>query len=169
MSKQKLIKRFKHYYPIEKFHAFVSFPALFVYLVYNYSFQDVFFLLYGVLTCIIILIQGQHYWKLKLNKLTNKPFDQEKNINFFKNSKKLNWILIGLIPIILFIQLFQNNWEVTHKFLVGIFLNIFAILEHINYYYRQLTIDKLSDLRYLIRNKKLKIASLAKDLKENEI
>lgn len=169
MSKQKLIKRFKHYYPIEKFHAFGSFPALFVYLAYNYSFQDIFFLLYGILICIVILIQGQHYWKLKLNKLTNKPFDQEKNITFFKNSKKLNWILIGLIPIMLFIQLFQNNWEVTPKFLVGIFLNLFAILEHINYYYRQLTIDKLSDLKYLIRNKKLKIASLAKDLKENEI
>lgn len=83
MSKQKLIKRLKHYYPIEKFQAFGSFPALFVYLAYNYSFQDIFFLLYGILICIVILIQGQHYWKLKLNKLTNKPFDQEKNIIFF--------------------------------------------------------------------------------------
>lgn len=169
MSKQKLIKRFKHYYPIEKFHAFGSFPALFVYLLFNNSFRDIFFLLYGILICIVILIQGQHYWKLKLYKLINKPFNQEKNINFFKNSKKLNWILIGLIPPMLILQLFQNNWEVTHKFFWGIFVNLFAILEQINYYYRQLTIDKRSDLKYLIRNKKLKIASLAKDLKEGEL
>jgi hypothetical protein len=47
--------------------------------------------------------------------------------------------------------------------------NAFGILEHINYYNRQLMIDNTSDLNYLMRYKKLKIASLAKDLSENEI
>jgi len=47
--------------------------------------------------------------------------------------------------------------------------NIFGILEHINYYNRQLMIDNPSDLYYVMRYKKLKIASLAKDLSENEI
>jgi len=51
----------------------------------------------------------------------------------------------------------------------GILSNIFAILEHINYYNRQLMIDNSSDLEYLKRYKRLKVASLAKDLKENKL
>jgi uncharacterized membrane protein len=110
MSKQKLIKRLKSYYPLEKFHAFVTFPVGLVYLILKNSFTDILFLSYGIFICIIILIQGQHYWKLKLYGLTNKPFNQEKNLIIFKNSKKSNLVLIGLIPIIFGIQLYQNDW-----------------------------------------------------------
>ncbi|MEK6155680.1 hypothetical protein WIW50_20640 [Flavobacteriaceae bacterium 3-367] len=171
MSKQKLIKRLKSYYPMERFHAFVTFPAILVYLILNNSFVDIFFLLYGILVCIIILIQGQHYWKLKLYRLMNKPFSQEKNLTIFRNSKKINLILIGLIPIIFAIQLYQNDWGTIPENLIlwGMLANFFAILEHINYYNRQLMIDNSADLAYLKRNKKLKIASLAKDLKESEL
>jgi hypothetical protein len=47
--------------------------------------------------------------------------------------------------------------------------NIFGVLEHINYYNRQLMVDNISDLNYIVLNRKLKIASLAKDLTDNEI
>lgn len=156
---------------MEKFHAFVTFPAVLVYLIFKHSFEDIFFLLYGLLICIIILIQGQHYWKLKLYRLTNQPFNQESNLNIFRLSKKLNLILIGFIPIIFALQLYQNDWQIIPRNLMlwGILVNLFAILEHINYYYLQLMIDNSSDLEYLKRNKRLKIASLAKDLKENEL
>ena len=78
--------------------------------------------------------------------------------------------MIGLIPIVLIIQLYFSNWEVKTENLMfwAIIANVFGILEHINYYNRQLMIDNTSDLNYVIRNRKLKIASLAKDLKENE-
>ncbi len=101
----------------------------------------------------------------------NKPFSQEKNLNIFRNSKKINLILIGLIPIIFAIQLYQNDWGTIPENLIlwGMLANFFAILEHINYYNRQLMIDNSADLEYLKRNKKLKIASLAKDLKESEL
>ena len=171
MSKQKLIKRLKSYYPMERLHAFVTFPAILIYLIFNNSFSNIFFLLYGILVCIIILIQGQHYWKLKLYKLINKPFNQEKNLTIFRNSKKINLILISLIPIIFIIQLYKNDWKIIPENLIlwAILANFFAVLEHINYYNRQLMIDNSADLEYLKRNKKLKIASLAKDLKENEL
>ena len=171
MSKRKMIKRLKSYYPMERFHAFVTFPAILIYLILENSFTDIFFLLYGVLICIIILIQGQHYWKLKLYRLMNKPFNQEKNLNIFKNSKKINLILIGLIPIIFGFQFYLNEWQFIPENLIlwGVLANLFAVLEHINYYNRQLMIDNSSDLEYLKRNKRLKVASLAKDLKENEI
>ena len=78
--------------------------------------------------------------------------------------------MIGLIPLVFIIQLYFNNWEVKTENLIfwAIIANVFGILEHINYYNRQLMIDNASDLNYVIRNRKLKIASLAKDLKENE-
>lgn len=118
MSKQKLIKRLKTYYPMERFHAFVTFPLIVVYLILKNSFTDIYFLLYGLLICIVILIQGQYYWKLKLYRLINKPFNQEKNLNIFKNSKKLNLILIGLIPIIFLIQLYLNDWQIIPENLI---------------------------------------------------
>ena len=79
--------------------------------------------------------------------------------------------MIGLIPIVLIIQLYFSNWEVKTENLMfwAIIANVFGMLEHINYYNRQLMIDNTSDLNYVIRNRKLKIASLAKDLSENEI
>ena len=65
----------------------------------------------------------------------------------------------------------SNNLTGKEFYLIylAVFANIFGILEHINYYNRQLMIDNTSDLNYVIRNRKLKIASLAKDLSENEI
>lgn len=171
MSKQKLIKRLKSYYPMEKLHAFVTFPFIAIYLLLKNSFSDILFLLYGLLICIVILIQGQHYWKLKLYRLLNKSFNQEKNITIFKKCKKLNVWLIACIPIVFGIQISLNNWRIIPENLMlwAILVNIFGVLEHINYYVYQLMIDNSSDVKYLIRNKKLKIASLAKDLMENKI
>jgi hypothetical protein len=69
------------------------------------------------------------------------------------------------------LQVFLNNWTIKTENLIywAIIANVFGILEHINYYNRQLMIDNSSDLNYVIKNRKLKIASLAKDLLENEI
>lgn len=103
---------------MERFHAFVTFPLIAVYLILENSFSDILFLLYGLLICIIILIQGQHYWKLKLFRLINKPISQEKNLTIFKNSKRLNLLLIALIPIIFGIQISQNNWRIIPENLI---------------------------------------------------
>jgi hypothetical protein len=170
MSKKELIKRLTWYYPMERMHAFITFPLISIYLIYTSSLSDIIFLVYGLVLCIFILFQGQHYWKLKLSKLTGKTFDQNKNLRFFRKSKKINLVMMGLIPIMFIIQLYLINWTVkTEKLMIwAIIANVFGIIEHINYYNRQLMIDNASDLNYVIRNRKLKIASLAKDLKENE-
>jgi hypothetical protein len=117
------------------------------------------------------LFQGQYYFKLKLQSLKGITIDQKTNLLFFKKSKKLNLIFLGLIPFVFILQIFLNNWSLKTENLIycAIAVNVFGILEHINYYNRQLMIDNTSDLNYVIRNRKLKIASLAKDLSENEI
>ncbi len=171
MTKKDLIKRLNKTYTMEKSHAFITFPAITVYLLFTNSPLDIVFLLYGLVLCIFILLQGQHYFKLKLQSLKGISFDQNKNITYFRNSKKHNLFMIGLIPIVFIMQLYFSNWEVKKENLIfwAITANVFGILEHINYYYRQLMIDNTADLSYVIRNRKLKIASLAKDLSENEI
>ena len=108
---------------------------------------------------------------MKLKRLEGESVEQDKNIQFFKKSKRLNWILILLMLPVLFIQLNIQNWRIltNNMFAWGILANVFAVLEHINYYYSQLMIDNKYDIEYIVKNKKLKKASLAKDLNENRI
>ena len=169
MSKINLIKRLSWYYPMEKMHAFLTFPAIAIYFIYNQPFSNIIFLLYGLAICIFILFQGQLYWNLKLCRLQGKTIEQEKNLTFFRISRKYNLYMILLIPAVLFIQLFLNSWnlELNTITLVSFAANAVGILEHINYYHTQLMIDNTSDLSYLLRNRKFKKASLAKDLSEN--
>jgi len=171
MTKQRLIKRFKMLYVLEKFHALVSFPALLIYVLYTNPLKNVILLSYGLIVCIIILYQGQLYWKLKLHKLIGKGVDQARHIQYFKKSKSLNWILIAFIQIVFLIQLYVQDWVLNSNDMMiwAVLANLFAILEHINYYYKQLMIDNLYDLKYFITHKKFKMASLAKDLVEGEI
>ena len=61
-------------------------------------------------------------------------------------------------------QLITTNKPIKENnlLLLGILANVIGVLEHINYYHRQLMIDNLSDIKYLLRNKRLKVASLKK-------
>lgn len=97
--------------------------------------------------------------------------NQEKNIEFFKKCKKFNIFLIGLIPLFLIFQFYLQEWHISkNQMLVwGFFANVFAILEYVNYYHVQLMVDNKYDIEYLIKNKRLKKASLAKDMIENNI
>lgn len=170
MSKAKLIKRLQWYYPSERFNAYL-FTLIIVYVVYSYPLSRSIFLIYGLILMTFILFQGQHYWKLKLYRLTNKTFNEEQNIKLFRTTKKINIFLIIFIPIVFAVQWKINTQKTAQDELLlwGILANLVGVLEHTNYYHRQLMIDNLADLKYLIRNKKLKIASLKKDLDENRI
>ncbi len=171
MSREKLIKRLEWYYPTERLHAFVTFPSVVALVLAFNAFVDVIFLVYGLLVCVFILYQGQHYWKLKLRRLKGERVEQRKNLRFFRNSKFANQILISLMPAVLLLQFFISNWELKAENLMGwaVFANAFAIIEHLNYYVRQISIDNKADLRYVLKQKRLKKASLAKDLDNDHI
>lgn len=168
-TKKRLINRLRWYYPLELAHAVFTFPMVLLYVIFTFPIQEVVFLAYGIIVCIVILFQGQHYWKIKLKRLRNQRIDREKQLRFFRKSKKLNVILILLIPIVFMIQAGLLNWEIhfNRLLLYGFLANLFAVLEHINYFHTQLMIDNSWDLNYVIRNKKLKKASLANDLRRN--
>lgn len=166
-TRERLIQRLKWYYPLEKGHAFVTFPFFILLVFYLYPSQEVIFITYGLLVCTFILYQGQKYWGIKLKKLRNQPIEQEKNLLFFEKCKKINRIIIFLIPVVFIFQFLILEWKIKpdRLFFLGIVANIFATLEHINYYHTQLMVDNRYDFEYLLRNKKFKTASLANDLR----
>jgi len=170
MLKNRIIKRLQWYYPTERFNAWL-FTGITLFVIYTYKITDAFFLVYGLMIMTFILFQGQHYWKLKLFRLANKKFDQAKNLKLFRIAKQINVVLIAIIPFVFTLQLMTINKSVKENnlFLWGILANVIGVLEHINYYHRQLMIDNLADLKYLLHNKRLKVASLKKDLDESKI
>jgi len=169
MRKDKIIKRLEWYYPTELFNAWL-FTGITLFVIYTYKITDTFFLVYGLTIMTFILFQGQHYWKLKLYRLTNKKFDETKNLKLFRRAKQINMVLIAIIPFVLGLQWLTTNTIIENNlFLWGILANVIGVLEYINYYHRQLMIDNLSDIKYLLRNKRLKVASLKKDLDESKI
>jgi hypothetical protein len=167
--KKKIIERLKWYYPTERNFAF-AFSALLIYLAIGYPIRSSLFLLYGLFTMIVVLFQGQHYWLLKLRKLEGIYFGEPAHLALFRSCQWINWLLIALIPVAFYLQLYLNDESQSQDIYIGWALaaNGFAVLEHINYYYYQLMIDTKSDWQYLIRYKRLKVSSLRKDLEEGQ-
>lgn len=118
-----------------------------------------------------ILVQGQYYWKIKYFKLKEQPLSSPKNLSFFKNCKKINLIFICAMPLVFVLQMWADNWNSIANDLLpwAIYANLFAVLEHINYYNIQLMIDNRYDLKYLIFHKKFKKSHLSKDLDHNRL
>ncbi len=171
MSKESLTRRLSWYYPIERINAFVIFPMIALYHLSIHSIRDIFPVIYGLFVCVLILYQGQHYWKMKLYRLTGKPVDQTRTLRQFRLWKRVNECLIGLIPLVLFVWFYFEGWIINQGsvlyWIIG--ANVFAVLEYINYFHWQLTIDKVSDLKYVLKNRRLKHAHLGQDLKDNQL
>lgn len=169
-TRQRLIKKLQWTFQVEGMNAFMFFGIL-IFLNASYRSINLLFLSYGMLLMCFILMQGTYYWWLKLSVINERPIFQRTSLLRFRKFKRINQIGLALIPLVLLIQ-----WVISGKQLSGdnflfwaIFANVFAVLEYINYYHKQLMYDNSHDLKYLFYNKTLKEASLHKDLRENKI
>ncbi len=113
-----------------------------------------------------LLVQGSVYWhakrkRLKKENISVTPVGIVKQL---KNLKKWN---IGLMIVSPFMFVFDFVKWYPSLPLGGLYLSgfiyIFAILEYINYFHIQLSYDNLSDIKYLLKSKRLKQACLSKD------
>ncbi len=168
--KQRLIKKLQWTFQVEGMNA-VMFFGILIFINAAYDFKDLIFMSYGLLLMSFILLQGTYYWWKKLSVLEDKPIFQNRTLNRFQNFRQKNKIAIALIPVVILIQWYVSGQTLGSDNLIGwaLFANAFAVLEHINYYHTQLMYDNRYDLRYLFRHKKLKEASLRKDLREQQI
>lgn len=113
-----------------------------------------------------LLVQGSMYWYSKWKRLKSENISVTpiRMVQRLKKVKKWN-IGLMIVPFFMFvIDLLQ--WYPSLPIvglLISGFIYIFAILEYINYFHIQLSYDNLSDIKYLLKSKRLKQACLSKD------
>lgn len=115
-----------------------------------------------------LLIQGTIYWHAKLKRLRVEntsitPIKIVRLLHRFKGLNKFIILLAFLAFIIDFVRWYPSL--PIGGLLTAFFIYIFAILEFINYFYKQLSYDNRFDIKYLMKSRKLKRSSLNKDFK----
>jgi hypothetical protein len=168
--KKKLEKRLAYLYSGE-----LSSIIIFIFVSYllNYAYSNLqLYSLYSFWVSFILLefllLQGTIYWYTKFKRLRNEntsitPIQTVRQLQRFK---KLNIVLI-IIPIIAFAFDFVKWYPSLPLGGLSIagFVYIFAVLEYVNYFYVQLSYDNISDIKYLLKTKRLKQACISKDFK----
>jgi hypothetical protein len=162
--RKKLIKRLRYLWTWELFDS-LFLPAIIV--LYARYFQEPigFLAIYSMSLTAWVLWQGAAYWWLTLQALKTNAAIKPAYLRWFARLKKINWILIGVLPILLTGKGLLNTFFRSRLDLIaGLGLYTLAVLEQINYYYYQLMYDQPSDWRYLSKHKKLKKSSLNRAL-----
>ncbi|HHY73617.1 MAG TPA: general stress protein [Bacillus bacterium] len=135
-----------------------AYPQLQLYSLYSFWFSF-FFLEF-------LLAQGSMYWysKWKRLKTENTSVTPIRIVRQLKKIKRWNIGLIIALPLAFSIDFFIwfPQFPIGGLSIAGC-IYFFAILEYINYFHIQLSYDNYSDIKYLLKSKKLKQACLSKD------
>lgn len=167
-TKRRLIDRLSWYGPMERLNAIAVLPLLGIGLASWFPSWSVLPVLYSVGLNVWLLWQGSAYWLIKLKILRGESVDQCVELKRFNRWKHQN--LLWFYPMLILAPI---AWYSTPPSVVEVYwafgLTLLAVAEHINYYHVQLMIDNASDVRYFALNKRLKEASLAKDLRQGRL
>ncbi|MBJ8052463.1 general stress protein [Bacillus cereus] len=135
-----------------------AYPTLYLYSLYSFW---VSFLLLEFL-----LLQGTFYWYVKWKRLKKEKTSVTPIwiIQYLKILKKINigLIITGLIMFIIDFLIWYPHLPLG-GLSFALFVYVFALFEYINYYHVQLSYDNISDIKYLIKSKKLKQSCMSKD------
>lgn len=142
----------------------LSFPIDFLYpqwkLFSLYSFWAAFFLVE------FLLLQGSVYWHFKWKGLKrgNRSITPISLVRLLKHLQKVNIFVIILAPALFLIDVWrwQAALPVMGLSIVGGIYTL-GVLEYINYFHIQLSYDNRSDMKYLMKTKRLKQACISKD------
>ncbi|KQU16878.1 general stress protein [Bacillus sp. Leaf13] len=115
-----------------------------------------------------LLLQGTVYWYVKWKRL-KKEKTSITPVWIVQRLKTLQKVNAGMIiaGLIMFVIDFIYRYPLLPLGGLSIagFIYVFALLEYINYYHVQLSYDNISDIKYLVKSKRLKQASINKDFK----
>ncbi len=170
MTRAYLIRRLSWYYPVERLNAWLITAAA-AYVVWRYPLVGAVPLLYGLVLMAALLFQGQYYWHVKLRVLLGEAVGQPSILHRFRRWQRLDQWAIGGLLVPLLGQAWLTATGAPGGELWGWMLlaSAFGVLEYVNYYHWQLMIDTVADWRYVWHYRRLKIASLRKDLGENRL
>lgn len=138
----------------------IFYPELRLYSLY--SFWVSFFLLE------FLLLQGTVYWYVKWKRLKRENTSRTP-VHVVRKLKSLEKINIGLI--IVSLAMFGIDFLKWYPSLplgglsIAVFIYVFAVLEYINYFYVQLSYDNFSDIKNLLKSKRLKQSCISKDFR----
>jgi hypothetical protein len=161
---KKLTRRLRYLWTFELFDSFL-FPA-FVAWSSRYLQQPVGILaIYSTGLVTFLLWQGAAYWSLKLRAhRTGVPIPR-RYLARFRTLRVVNWVLIGLLPVILVITgALGLSVQSRLNLVAGAALYALAVLEQVNYYHYQLMYDYGPDWRYLLKHRRFKRSSLSRAL-----
>ncbi|HDR7515111.1 general stress protein [Bacillus mobilis] len=135
-----------------------AYPTLHLYSLYSFW---VSFLLLE-----FILLQGTLYWYVKWKRLKKEKTSVTpiRVIQYLKILKKINiaFIITGFITFTIDFVIWYPHLPLGGLSFT-LFIYIFALLEYINYYHTQLSYNNISDIKRLIKSKKLKQSCISKD------
>ena len=136
------------------------YPTLRLYSLYSFWISFIFLEL--------LLLQGTFYWYIKLKRLRkeNISITPMKIVRQLHRLKTLNISLIFIFLIAFIVDFIK--WYPSFPLgglQISFFIYIFAVLEYINYFYIQISYDNISDIKYLLKSKKLKQSCMNKDFK----
>jgi hypothetical protein len=150
--KTQLIKRLRYLWFFELLDAIVIFP--FIRWSYRSTVPIRLFSLYAISLVGFILVIGAAFWYLKYRDLIHGTNHLQQSRPFFRLMK-----YVIPVPLLVLPFLFQKSDAAF-----GCIFGILALLEYINYFYIQLMYDNRADLRYLLQTRRLKRATLAREL-----
>ncbi|MCE7792944.1 hypothetical protein K8O68_11005 [Salipaludibacillus sp. CUR1] len=137
--------------------AILVFTFLFFYFSFNTEQSYSLFLAFFIL--LFILLQASAYWLIKWKHLrTHRPFPAYFS-NLLRSFKKINLLLLSIVPVTIFIDLMSEPSLTFRLFSVMMLIYGFAIIEYINYFHIQLTNYK---------NGRWKKASIAKEISKEK-
>lgn len=163
MSRQTIIRRLRYLRNWE-FPNIILLPAFLYFSLVRLKTSNWQPFAYSMFVLCIILAQGTFYWHLKLQSVYKNTLDLPSYFKqMFSAFKWINIALLSLYPILMignritpFIPFQASFWSNA--------LFVFVVLEQINYYHYQLSHDNLNDIRFLIKNKKIRRSPLYVDL-----
>ncbi|MGW8428165.1 hypothetical protein ACWGJQ_22210 [Peribacillus simplex] len=165
---QKRVKRKLFHLYTGELMATVIFAVLWVSFLMQHDWTDSYLTsfssVYAFVLLEFILLQGSLYWFLKWkrakeNDYAHLPYTQLRIFLFFK---RVNLFLIATGIVVFFYQL----KAVESGIYWYLFLYVFAIIEHINYYHFRLSYQSPDEMKELIRQRGLRKSILAKELNE---
>jgi hypothetical protein len=167
--KEKLIKRLRYLWTWELFDS-LFLPAVVIFASKMTQRPIGLVTLYSAGLVAWLLWQGAAYWRLKLRAVKTGSPIATSHLRRFAALKRVNWALIGALPVLLVGKgltgaVFRSGLDLV----AGLGFYGLAVLEHVNYYYYQLMYDSPPDWRYLIENKALKRSSLNRALERCDL
>ncbi|WP_019394563.1 hypothetical protein [Priestia filamentosa] len=153
--------------------AIIMFPI--IYAVSFFAYQDLklhflfsFWLSFFLLE--FILLQGSLYWRVKLKQLKKEssiilPQRVVRTLQVLETANG-GLLLLTLLFFVIDFLIWYPNIPFKELSITGCIF-IFAFLEYVNYFYIQLSYDNISDLKFLIRTRRLKEAYIKKDIRRS--